>query len=271
MVFKNTGMAFVQSATHGLRHHLAPSQLPLSLLPIDAVPVIDSGSTSMLLSLDVKDAVVSALPAPSASIFWAGFFGLVIIGLLNPEKSGFVLNPLRLFNGGSLPLEGAKEFDMSRFDYNSLQKFRHQFGYIASFFLIIAGFLGGYSGMLADEPALQDYARSAVMSLGLGAPPTHYLFNKSRYDNGKQLTKTFGLWLCVAGQVLFSVLTQLWLQQVQVALPQDFQVELLTVSVYGLYASFLVLNGIRVLSYLQGGSEYFFEPQVDQTITEGGK
>ena len=230
----------------------------MSDMPHDLLP-------SVTTSFNSQEGLIQILPAPSADLFWAAFFGLVVFGLLNPSKSGLKLAPLRPLQGGSLPLEGAKEFDMEKVDYNSLQKFRHQFGYIVAFFLVIAGYLGGYSGLLADEPALQDYARSAVFSLGIGAVPTHFLFNKDRYDNGKQLVKTFGLGLCVAGQVFFCLLTQLWLAQVQMAIPSEYDLQLnaLTFSIYGVYASFIILNGIRAFSYIQGGPDRFFEPQLE--------
>jgi hypothetical protein len=211
---------------------------------------------------DFLEAAVAFLP-PQVWAYWLYMVGGISWGLIFPSLSGMILNLRRpLEDPLNMPLNGYKHFDLRRFDYNDLQKFRHQLGYPVFFFMIMSGYLG-VSGLLEDEPYLERYARYVILLGGIGSPTTHIQFNHERYKKGVQMVTTWGLMLCVTGQALYCYMTYKWLRQVQeVVSPPTSDLKLLVGSTWGIFAFLALVNIIRLYSFLRGGPKYFFEPLV---------
>ena len=205
----------------------------------------------------------AAYMPPQALAYWLFIFTGILWGTLFPSLSGMILNPVRpLQNPMNMPFDGCKLFDLTRFDYNQLQKVRHCFGYIMSFFLTVAGYYG-CSGMLAYEPALERYARFGLLLPGLVSFGTHFQFNWERYHNGVQMIKSYGLLWCAAGNFLSIAITYFWLIQVErVVSPEVKELRYVQVGAWGTNGTLFLLNLIRLYSFIHGGPKEFFEPLV---------
>ena len=205
-------------------------------------------------------------------VFFPIFLGTLalcsVIETAAPGKCpGFKLVPSHAAKHSlNMPFGAAKHHDLSKIRYSNFQLFRISLGIIFSTMFLIAGWIGGKSGILAEHSELEKFASTSFFNAGALFLFLHTQMTWERLHNGAQLVADIrGLIPCVLTRSIIARYTYVWITRVLNEV--DGVMETMNGLVMVVAASialviFVLVDVIRLVVMTTQGQQASFTPSV---------